>query len=95
LVNRSAGLSTPPVQPLFHAFWLTRVRVENASDSLRGRVLEVCLADLNKDEAQGFRKIKLQVQEVQGKNCLTSFYGMDMTSDKLRSLVKKWQASWK
>jgi hypothetical protein len=64
---------------------------ENANDALKGRVLEMSLADLNKDEAQSFRKIKLQVQEIQGKNCLTSFYGMDFTSDKLRSLVKKWQ----
>jgi small subunit ribosomal protein S3Ae len=40
----------------------------------------------------GFRKVKLQIHEIAGKNCLTNFYGMDFTSDKLRSLVKKWQS---
>ncbi|KAG5221833.1 ribosomal 40S [Salix suchowensis] len=38
-----------------------------------------------------FRKIKLRIDEVQGKNCLTNFHGMDFTSDKIRSLVRKWQ----
>merc|ERR1711871_1774496 len=30
-----------------------------ASDGLKGRVFEICLADLNKDEDQAYRKIKL------------------------------------
>jgi hypothetical protein len=64
-----------------------------AKDALKNRVLEVCLADLNKNQEDSFRKIKLQIQEISGRNCLTNFYGMDMTSDKLRSLVKKWQVS--
>lgn len=64
---------------------------ENANDSLKGRIVEISLADLNKDEEQSFRKIKLRVDEIQGKNCLTNFHGMDFTSDKLRSLVRKWQ----
>ncbi|KAI8147680.1 ribosomal S3Ae family-domain-containing protein [Fennellomyces sp. T-0311] len=65
--------------------------LRNANDSLNGRVVEASLGDLNKDEARAFRKIQLKVDEIQGKNCLTNFYGMDMTSDKLRSMVKKWQ----
>jgi len=65
--------------------------LKNASDSLKGRIVEVSLADLSKDEEQSFRKIKLRIDEVQGKNCLTNFHGMDFTSDKLRSLVRKWQ----
>ncbi|KAG8758792.1 ribosomal 40S subunit protein S1B [Serendipita sp. 396] len=63
-----------------------------ASDSLKGRIVEVSLSDLIKDEEQAFRKIKLRIDEVQGKNCLTNFHGMDFTSDKLRSLVRKWQS---
>ena len=31
------------------------------------------------------------MEDVQGKNCLTTFYGMNLTTDKLRSMVKKWQ----
>lgn len=44
------------------------------------------------DEDQAFRKIKLRIEDVQGRNCLTNFYGMDFTTDKLRSLVRKWQS---
>jgi small subunit ribosomal protein S3Ae len=66
--------------------------LKNANDSLKGRIFEVSLADLQKDEDHAFRKIKLRVDEVQGKNCLTNFHGLDFTSDKLRSLVRKWQS---
>merc|ERR1711939_985658 len=65
--------------------------LKNAADGLRGRVFELSLGDLNKDEENSYRKIKLRCDEVQGKNCLTNFYGMDFTSDKLRSMVRKWQ----
>ena len=64
-----------------------------ASDGLKGRVYEVSLADLNSenDAERSFRKFKLVCEDVQGKNCLTNFYGMNLTTDKLRSMVKKWQ----
>lgn len=68
------------------------VRVELASDSLKGRVFELNLADMNKDEDQAYRKMYMQCEEVQGKGCLTNFYGMDFTTDKLRSMVRKWQS---
>jgi len=63
-----------------------------ASEQLKGRVFEICLADLNKDEDQAYRKIFLQCEEVQGHYCLTQFYGMNFTNDKLRSMVRKWQS---
>jgi len=65
--------------------------LKNANDSLKGRVVEVSVGDLNKDEENSFRKFKLRVDEVQGKKCLTNFHGMNFTSDKIRSLVRKWQ----
>lgn len=68
-----------------------------ASDSLKGRVFEINLADLKGNEEDGYRKMKLVCEEVQGKNLLTNFHGMDMTRDKLCSLVRKWQSlieSW-
>merc|ERR1712124_235664 len=65
--------------------------LKNANDALKGRILGVSLADLQKDEDHSFRKVRLRVDEVQGKNCLTAFHGLDFTSDKLRSLVRKWQ----
>ena len=68
------------------------LHTEIASDGLKGRVFEASLADLQNDEV-AFRKFKLICEDVQGKNCLTNFHGMDMTTDKLRSLVKKWQVS--
>merc|ERR1719313_2853728 len=64
--------------------------LKTSSDALKGRVFEVSLADLNNDEDQYFRKMKLVCEEIQGTTCLTNFHGMDFTRDKLCSLVKKW-----
>ncbi|ELW70293.1 40S ribosomal protein S3a [Tupaia chinensis] len=61
-----------------------------ASHGLKGRVFEVSLVDLQNDE-DVFRKFKLITKDVQGKNCLTNFHGMDLTRDKMCSTVKKWQ----
>jgi len=63
-----------------------------ARDGLMGRLFEVSLGDLKPDgEDEAFRKFLLKVEEVNGMNCLTQFHGMDLTTDKLRSLVRKWQ----
>jgi len=64
-----------------------------ARDNLVGRVFTVSLGDLkpkNEGDEDSWRKIKLRVEEVQGSQCLTGFYGMDLTTDKIRSLVRKW-----
>lgn len=62
-----------------------------ASDSLKGRVFEINLGDLNGTNA--YKKIKLIVDdasETSTKLALTNFYGMDTTRDHLCSLIRKW-----
>ncbi|MCE2196820.1 hypothetical protein GQ599_09825, partial [Streptococcus thermophilus] len=43
------------------------------------------------DAERSFRKFRLIAEEVQGKNVLCNFHGFNLTTDKLRSMVKKWQ----
>jgi len=62
-----------------------------ASDGLKGRVFSVSLADLNKDEDRAYRTINLVAEAVEGNQVLTGFHGMTFTTDKLKSLVRKWQ----
>jgi len=62
-----------------------------ASEQIKGRIVDVSLADLNRDEDQAFRKMRLKIEDTQGRAALTNFYGMDFTTDKLKSLVRKWQ----
>jgi ribosomal protein S3AE len=70
--------------------------LEIASDALKGRVFEASLGDLIKlDDEDSHRKFKLICEDVQGRHVLTNFHGMDMTTDRLRMLVKKWQVNKK
>lgn len=65
--------------------------LKKEEDNLKGRVFTTTYADLQKDSQQEhWRKIQLQVQETKGDECYTNFYGMDITRDKLMSIVKKW-----
>jgi len=66
--------------------------LEIASDALKGRVFETSLGDLIKlDDEDSYRKFRFICEDVQGRHCLTNFHGMDITTDRLRMLVKKWQ----
>jgi len=62
-----------------------------ASDDLKGRVFEVNLADLQGDEDHSYRKFRFVCEDVQGTDCLLNFHGMSLTTDKQRSMVRKWQ----
>jgi len=66
-----------------------------ASDSLRGRVFTLSLADCynqNKSPEQSvaWRQMKFQVDEIKGNVCYTNFHGMDITRDMACSMIKKW-----
>ncbi|BHF63787.1 40S ribosomal protein S3-1 [Sparganum proliferum] len=62
-------------------------------EGLKGRVIQLSLGDLNEKTQDIFRKFRLQVEDVQGRQCLTNFHGMDLTRDKLCGLVFKWQST--
>ena len=67
---------------------------EKEEDGLKGRVITTSLADLNNNaQEQNWRKIKLQIEETKGDEAYTNFYGMDITRDKICSIVKKWQST--
>ena len=65
--------------------------LENAADNLKGRTVWASLGDLKAD-GEASRKFRLRVEYVHGTNCLTQFYGMELSRDKLCSLVKKYQS---
>lgn len=66
--------------------------LKRSEDNLKGRVFDVNLADLQKDEGHAHRKIALVCEDVQGRNVLTDFHGMDITRDHLCSIVRKWHS---
>ncbi|CAH8628674.1 unnamed protein product [Dicrocoelium dendriticum] len=64
-----------------------------ASEALKGRVVTLSLGDLSEKNEEVFRKFKLQVEDVQGRHCLTNFHGLEITRDKLCSIVLKWRST--
>ena len=62
-----------------------------ASESMKGRVFEANLGDLN-NGYEANKKIKLIVEDADGKSkiALTNFYGLECTRDYLCSLIRKW-----
>lgn len=58
---------------------------------MKGRVFEVSLGDLVKqDDEESYRKFELICEDVQGRQSSTNFHGMNMTTDRLPMLAKKW-----
>jgi small subunit ribosomal protein S3Ae len=43
-------------------------------------------------QKDSFRKMKVIIEEIKGSDCYTNFYGMDITREKLCTIVKKWHS---
>ena len=66
-----------------------------ASDCLRGRVIQISLDDCNTPnpkEQKAWRKLKFQIDEIKGFDCYTNFHGMDITRDHGCHMIKKWHS---
>merc|ERR1711976_574941 len=66
-----------------------------SSDTMKGRVFECNLGDLNGQGALTYKKIKLiadDTSESSSRLALTNFYGIDTTKDHLASLIRKWHS---
>ncbi|KAI5190147.1 small subunit ribosomal protein S3Ae [Nematocida sp. AWRm77] len=62
-----------------------------APDSIKGRTFEVNQGDLGAGaNAHAYRKFRFVVEGVRGKDAISSFYGMELVSDKVKSIPKKW-----
>lgn len=66
--------------------------LKKVEDAVRGRVVSYLQADLSQQSTDYlWRKVKLVVDEVAGKEARTSFYGLDTTRDDQCFAIKKWR----
>lgn len=65
----------------------TGQRIE--TEGLKGRISEFNLADLATKNEDSHKKIKLEVQDITGRSCLTDFHGLSLTKDKTHHMIRK------
>ncbi|KAM0688324.1 ribosomal 40S subunit protein S1B [Conglomerata obtusa] len=63
---------------------------QNLNKLLYGRCFEANQADLTNNPKENIRKFKFVVDEVRGREAHSSFYGMDLITDKARGIIRKW-----
>ena len=61
------------------------------SDFLRGRVAEISYADITDNARDVCKKVKMVVDEISGNICATSFYGFELSKEKIFAMLKKRQ----
>lgn len=71
----------------------TTIGKRRAEENVMGRICEVVQADLNMEKQSQFnyRKVKMEVEKVEGGCLYTSFNGMCVTREKIMSSLKKRQ----
>ncbi len=62
------------------------------SDFLKGRVAEISYADITDNAKDVSKKVKMVVDEIQGNICATSFYGFELSKEKIFAMLKKRQS---
>ena len=65
---------------------------EVIADFLKGRVAEICYADISGDGNDVSKKIKIVIDEIHGRICATNFYGFELTRDRIYEKLKKRQS---
>jgi small subunit ribosomal protein S3Ae len=60
-----------------------------STDDVLNRIIETTLYDITNDFSQTYIKLYLKVDQIDGTNAYTKFYGHDFTRDYLRSLVRR------
>merc|ERR1712146_666164 len=84
--------SPPGLGPSIHVGWMPvnkSMGTKLSKDGLMGRVCEVSLADIQENTAFQYKKVAMQVEEVKGNTCYTSFYGLRTSREKLYTFLKK------
>lgn len=67
------------------------VGTQIVSDFLKYRIAEVSLADMTNDAKDVTKKVKIQLDDIQGNNCYTSFYEYEICREKIYAMLKKRQ----
>ena len=69
----------------------TTIGKKKAEDNVINRTAEIVYSDINEKSKFHWRKVKMQVEKVEGGSLYTSFGGLDCTREKIMSSLKKRQ----
>ena len=61
------------------------------SDFLKNRVAEMSYADITSSAKDVAKRIKIQIEDIQGSSCFTSFHSYELNREKISAMLKKRQ----